>query len=328
MNIQTIVVALACGLALAVPAQAQETKQAPKQAAAKALPAQSTYPTPEAASKALYDAVKSDDVKAIYAVLGPGSGPVIFSGDRVADDALRDDLISAWDRSLKIEREGDAKATLLVGANETPFPFPLVKDGNAWRFDAKAGAEESVNRRIGQNELSAMKVCLAFVDAQREYAEFDRDGNGLIEYAQKLISSPGKKDGLYWPTKAGEPVSPLGPFAVQAQSEGYGAKGGKSAKGQPRPGSGAYHGYRARLLTAQGKDAKGGAYSYLANGKLIGGFGVALYPARYGVSGVMTFTCNLEGVVYEKDLGPATAEIAKSMTTYNPDASWKKTDVK
>jgi hypothetical protein len=178
--------------------------------------------------------VKSDDVKAIYTVLGPGSQPVIFSGDRVADNATRDDLVAAWDRSLKIEKQGDATATLLVGPNDTPFPFPLVKDGNAWRFDAKAGAEEVINRRIGENELAAMKVCLAFVDAQREYAEVDRDGNGLIEYAQKLISSPGKKDGLYWPTQAGEPLSPLGPFAAQAQAEGYGAKGGKSAKGQPR----------------------------------------------------------------------------------------------
>jgi hypothetical protein len=172
-----------------------------------------------------------------------------------------------------------------------------------------------------------MKVCLAFIDAQREYAEVDRNGDGVIEYAQKLVSSPGKKDGLYWPTNAGEPDSPLGPLAVQARAEGYAVKGGKAAKGQPRQASVAYHGYRGKLLTAQGKDAKGGAYSYLANGKLIGGVGVVLYPARYGVSGVMTFICNLEGVVYEKDLGPATEQIATAMTTYNPDASWKKSDV-
>jgi hypothetical protein len=334
MMITRITLCAALAVALGAPlAQAQQPApakaQQPAPAKAKApVPPQSSYATPEAAAKALYDAVKSDDVKAIYAVLGPGSQPVIFSGDKVADNAIRDDLVSAWDRALKIEKDGDAKATLLIGPNETPFPFPLVKAGNAWRFDAKAGAEEIINRRVGQNELSAMKVCLAFVDAQREYAEVDRDGNGLIEYAQKLISSPGKKDGLYWPTQAGEPLSPLGPFAAQAQAQGYGPKGGKSAKGQPQAGSGAYHGYRAKLLTAQGKDAKGGAYSYLANGKLIGGAGVVLYPARYGVSGVMTFTCNLEGVVYEKDLGPATEQIATSMTTYNPDASWKKSDVK
>ena len=320
----------ACALALGFPlthAQAQQPAAKASPALAKAQPpAQSSYATPEAAAKALYDAVKSDELKAIYAVLGPGSGPVIFSGDAVADNAMRDDLITAWDKSLKVEREGDAKALLSIGPNETPFPFPLVKDAKGWHFDAQAGAEEVINRRIGQNELSAMKVCLAFVDAQREYAEVDRDGNGIIEYAQKLISSPGKRDGLYWPTKAGEPESPLGPFAVQARAEGYGAKDGKSAKGQPQPGGAAYHGYRARLLTSQGKAATGGAYNYVVNGKMIGGFGVVLYPARYGVSGVMTFICNHEGVVYEKNLGPATPEIAPAMTTFNPDASWKKAD--
>ena len=171
-----------------------------------------------------------------------------------------------------------------------------------------------------------MKVCLAYVDAQREYVEIDRDGNGLFEYAQKLASSSGKRDGLYWPTKAGEPESPLGPLVAQARAEGYGVKG-KAAKGQPKPGAGAYHGYRARILTSQGKDARGGAYSYIVDGKMIGGFGIVLYPARYGVSGVMTFVCNHDGVVYEKDLGPETEKIATSMRTYNPDASWKKSDV-
>jgi len=322
MRLQTMLVTFACALALTAPTHAQ----APQKAAPKP-PAQATYASPEAAAKALYDAVKSDDVKAIYKVLGPGSAPVIYSGDKVADNAVRDDLITAWDRAMKVDKEGDAKATLLIGPNETPFPFPLVRDGSAWRFDAKAGAEEVINRRIGENELAAMKVCLAFIDAQREYAEVDRNGDGVIQYAQKLISSPGKKDGLYWPTKAGEPDSPLGPLAVQARAEGYGAKTGKAAKGQSRLSAGSYHGYRSKLLTAQGKDAKGGAYSYLANGKLIGGAAVVLYPARYGVSGVMTFTCNLDGVVYEKDLGPATEQIATAMTTYNPDASWKKSDV-
>ena len=317
-----IVMALGAALALGAPvvhAQSAKAKAPP-------APVQSSYASPEAAAKALYDAVKADDLKGIHAVLGPGSGPVIYSGDPVADNALRDDLISSWDRSMKVEKQGDTKALLLIGANDTPFPFPLVRDGTAWKFDTKAGAEEAINRRIGQNELSAMKVCLAFVDAQREYAEIDRDGNGLIEYAQKLVSSPGKRDGLYWPSKAGEPLSPLGPFAVQARAEGYGAKGGKSAKAQPS-GSGAYHGYRAKLLTAQGKDAEGGAYPYVVNGKMIGGFGVVLYPARYGVSGVMSFICNHRGVVYEKDLGPATQQVATSMTTFNPDASWKKADV-
>ena len=322
--LKRIATVTALGAVLALGAPLAHAQQAKVKAAS--APVHASYASPEAAAKALYDAVKADDLKAIQSVLGPGSGPIVYSGDPVADNALRDDLISSWDRSMKVDKQGDAKAILLIGPNDTPFPFPLVRDGNAWKFDTKAGAEEAINRRIGQNELSAMKVCLAFVDAQREYAEVDRDGNGLIEYAQKLISSPGKKDGLYWPTKAGEPPSPLGPFAVQARAEGYGAKGGKSAKAQPR-GSGAYHGYRAKLLTSQGKDAPGGAYSYVVNGKMIGGFGVVLYPASYGVSGVMSFICSHGGVVYEKDLGPATQQVATSMTTFNPDASWKKADV-
>jgi hypothetical protein len=326
-----VAIALACAFALGLPfsgAHAQQPAAGKAPAAQKKapLPAQVSYATPEAAAQALYDAVKADNLRAIYATLGPGSGPVIFSGDQVADNAMRDDLISAWDKALKIEREGDAKATLIIGPNETPFPFPLTKDAKGWRFDARAGAEEVVNRRIGANELAAIKVCLAVVDAQREYAEVDRDGNGIIEYASKLVSSAGKRDGLYWPTKADEPPSPLGPLAAQARSEGYVPKGGKAAKGQPRPGGGAYHGYRLRMLTSQGKDARGGAYSYLVNGKMIGGFGIALYPARYGISGVMTFICNHDGVVYEKDLGPATPEIAPAMTTFNPDSSWKKSD--
>lgn len=324
-----LAIAVACALALAMPLQGAHAQQpaakaapAPKKAQ---LPAQTSFATTDAAAKALYDAVKADDLKAIYAVLGPGSGPVIFSGDRVADNATREDLVTAWDKSLKIEREGDAKATLLIGPNGTPFPFPLVKDAKGWRFDAKAGAEEVINRRIGSNEMAAMKMCLAVADAQREYAEVDRDGNGLIEYATKFISSPGKRDGLYWPTKAGEPESPLGLLAAQARAEGYGANTNPASKSQP--GANAYHGYRFKLLTSQGKDANGGAYSYVVNRKLIGGFGLAVYPARYGISGVMTFICNHDGVVYEKDLGPATPQLAPAMTTFNPDATWKKSDV-
>jgi hypothetical protein len=320
-----VVLAMACALALAMPvadALAQGAKK--KEAAAKNLPAQASYPSADAAAKALYDAVKSDDLKAIYAVLGPGSGPLIASGDRVADDAVRNDFVAAYDKASKVDAAGD-KATLLVGPNQTPFPFPLVKNASGWQFDAKAGAEEIVNRRIGENEISAMKVCLAYVDAQREYVLRDADKNGVLEYAQKLMSSPGKQDGLYWPTQAGEPQSPLGPFAAQARAEGYGkaSKGAKSAKGR---GPGGYHGYRYRILTAQGKDAKGGAYDYIVNGRMIGGFAMVAFPVRYGVSGVMSFVCSHEGVVYEKDLGANTQEVASSMRLYNPDRTWKKAD--
>lgn len=352
---------LAVGIAMmpdagAQPFGGQARKGPPGGQKAPPRQAQSSYATPEAAAKALYDAAKADDLRGIHAVLGPGSGPVIFSGDRVADDAMRNDLVAAWDRSLVVEREGDAKATLLVGPNRTPFPFPLVREGGAWRFDAQAGAEEVVNRRIGENELSAIKVCLAYVDAQREYAEQDRNGDGVVEYAQRMVSTPGKRDGLFWPAGAGEPPSPLGPLAAEAFAEGYGRgsgmkrwegpgpdpnrEGGRSpeetmAQGPrvhasagrmeprgPRP----YHGYTFRILKAQGAAARGGAYDYVVNGRMVGGFALVAYPARYGVSGVMTFVCNHDGVVHEKDLGEATSREARAMAAYDPDASWKKSN--
>ncbi len=321
-----LLVAAACALALGATAPLAVAQGAAKPAAAKSLPAQKTYSTPEVAAKALYDAVKSDDLKAIYAVLGPGSGPVIFSGDRVADDAMRNDLVSSWDKAMTIDRSGgDTKATLLIGPNGTPFPFPLVQDASGWHFDAKAGAEEVINRRIGENEIAAIRVCLAYVDAQREYVQRDRDNNGVMEYAQRFISSPGKKDGLYWPTAAGEDPSPLGPLVGLARAQGY-AKGGKASKTQARGAGNAFHGYHYKILTSQGKDARGGAYNYIVNGKMIGGFAMVAYPARYGVSGVMTFTCNHDGVVFEKDLGSRTPEIAPAMSSFNPDSSWRKTE--
>ena len=177
-------------------------------------------------------------------------------------------------------------------------------------------AEEIVNRRVGQNELSAIQVCLAYLDAQREYVLKDRDNNGLLEYAQKMISTPGNRDGLYWPTKDGEPPSPFGPLAHRAAAEGY----DPDAAGEPQ----AYHGYYYRVLTAQGPSAPGGAYDYLVNGKMIGGFAMIAYPARWGVSGVMSFTCSHDGVVYEKNLGRDTRKFAQAMATFDPDSSWQK----
>lgn len=327
--------ALACALALGAAAPAALAQQG-RQHAAKDLPAQQTFPTPEAAAKALYDAVKADDLRAIYAVLGPGSGRAIFSGDPVADNAVRDDLVTAWDKAMTIDRSGgDAKATLLIGPNGTPFPFPLVQETGSWHFDARAGAEEAINRRIGENEIAAINVCLAYVDAQREYVLRDRNNNGVMEYAQRLLSSPGKKDGLYWPTAAGEPQSPLGPLVGDARAQGYGKgargamKGSKSSKGAQsqsrRPDNGTYHGYRYKILTSQGPGARGGAYDYIVDGKMIGGFAMVAYPARYGASGVMTFTCNHDGVVFEKDLGPRTTEAATAMRSFDPDSTWRKT---
>jgi len=278
--------------------------------------AQRSFASPEEAAKALHAAMKSGDWKQIYAVLGPGSGQLIYTGDRVADTATRTMFVEAYDQSAKFDRDGDAKATLLLGANDYPFPYPLVKGAKDWMFDARAGAEEIVNRRVGENELAAIQVCLAYVDAQREYATLDRDSNGLLEYAPKLASTPGKHDGLYWSTKEGEPPSPFGPLATRAASEGY----GKNAAAGP----GAYHGYHYRILTAQGQFAQGGAYDYRVKDKMIGGFALVAYPARWGVSGVMTFICNHDGVVYQKNLGKETPSAARTMTRFDPDPSWTK----
>jgi hypothetical protein len=288
--------------------------------AAKTNPAanimQQTFAKPHEAAQALHDAMKSSDWKQIYAVLGPGSGRLIYTGDKVADAATRTEFVEAYEKSMKIEAEGGAKATLLIGEKEYPFPFPLVKTAQGWSFDARAGAEEIVNRRIGENELAAIQVCLAYLDAQREYVLKDRDNTGVLEYAQKLVSTPGKRDGLYWPSKEGEPPSPFGPLAARAAGEGY----RPDATGEPQ----AYHGYHYRVLTAQGPAAPGGAYDYRVKGKMIGGFALIAYPARWGVSGVMSFTCSHDGAVYEKNLGRDTRQLAQAMTTFNPDATWQK----
>ena len=191
-----------------------------------------------------------------------------------------------------------------------------MKTGDRWRFDTKQGREEILNRRIGENELGAIQTCLATVDAQREYAARDRDGDHLLEYAQKFESTKGKTDGLYWEVKPGEKPSPLGPLVAKAQGEGY-------MQGQkPAP----YNGYFFRILTSQGKSAKGGAYSYLVKGNMVGGFAVVAYPATYAVSGVKTFIVNHDGVVYQKDLGPKTVKLAKSMKEFNPDKTWEKAE--
>ena len=198
-----------------------------------------------------------------------------------------------------------------------PFPAPIVKKGDKWSFDADAGREEVINRRVGRNELDTIQTMLAIVDAQREYAAGDADGNGYADYATRFMSKPGKKDGLYWETKAGEPQSPLGPVVAQAVREGYIAIG-KARKPAP------YNGYYYRILTKQGKDAPGGAYDYMVKGKLFGGFAVVAYPSSYGNSGVKSFLVNHDGVVWEKDLGPSSAVEAGKMKAYNPDKTWSK----
>jgi hypothetical protein len=219
----------------------------------------------------------------------------------------------------KLVKENDKKMILHVGNSDWPLPIPIVKVGKNWRFDTKEGKEEILNRRIGRNEVNAIQVCLAYVDAQREYVLKDRDADKLLEYAQKFISAKGKKDGLYWEAKEGEEQSPLGPLMAKATKEGY---TGKKSGGKPIP----YHGYYYKILKAQGKNAQGGAYDYVVKGKMIGGFALVAYPAEYGNSGVMTFIVNHDGVLYQKDLGKDTEKIANAMKKYDADETWKKVE--
>jgi hypothetical protein len=279
---------------------------------------QKIYATPEEAVKELIASMKSGDVKAMMAVLGQGSKNIVQSGDAVADKAGRERFVKAYEEANRLEKSGDAKVVLSVGKDNWPLPIPIVKDAAGWRFDTQAAKEEILNRRIGRNELSAIQAVQAFVDAQREYYLRDPQNDKLLHYAQRIISAQGKRDGLYYPTKSGERPSPLGPLFAGARTVGY--EKGKDAAGKPVP----YHGYHYRILKRQGPDAPGGAYDYVAQGKMIGGFALVAYPASYGNSGVMTFLVSHDGVVYEKDLGPETAATAQKITQFNPDKSWKK----
>ena len=276
---------------------------------------QKTFSSAADAVKAAVAAAKSNDDKELLAIFGAQAKDLMSSGDPVADKQRRAGFLKAYEEKNRLVTDKE-KTILVLGKNDWPFPIPVVKRGENWVFDTNAGREEILNRRIGENELNVIQVCLAIVDSQREYAMKDRDGSGVLHYAQKFLSDPGKKNGLYWEANAGEEQSPLGPFAVQARSEGY--KPGQGSSGKPVP----YHGYYYRILRAQGKDAPGGARSYLAKGKMIGGFGVVASPAQYENSGVMTFIVNYQGKVFQKNLGKDTASIANAMTAYNPDSTW------
>jgi hypothetical protein len=234
----------------------------------------------------------------------------VTSGDPVADKQARQKFVAAYDRKHEIEKDGDARAILVIGDEQWPLPIPIAQVAGGWHFDAAAGKREILRRRIGRNELSAIEVCRAYVDAQHDYASKDRNGDGILEYAQKFVSTKGKQDGLYWEVKPGELESPVGPQMASARAEGY----------QRQP----YHGYYYKILKGQGKDAPGGAYSYLAEKRMIGGFALVAFPAQYGVSGIMTFIVNQDGVVYQKNLGRNTAGIARGMKVFNPDTSWAK----
>jgi hypothetical protein len=279
-----------------------------------AADAPKVFPTPEAAAQALIDTAKTGDTPAVLAILGSAAKDLVSSGDEVQDQEAAKRFATLAQQMMQVEKTGEDVEIMSIGAEEWPFPIPIVRTGSGWAFDTLAGKQELLNRRIGANELDAIEVCRAYVNAQRAYLGETHDGTGVIKYAERVISSPGKHDGLYWPAVNGEEASPLGPLIADAEEEGY------NKKGAP------YHGYYYRILTAQGKDAPGGAYSYVINGNMVAGFALVAYPAQYGSSGVMTFIVNQEGVVYQKDLGLKTDAIAKAIKTYNPDPSWQKVD--
>jgi hypothetical protein len=280
-----------------------------------AASAQQSFQSPGDAVAALVAAAKSGETKDFVKVLGRDAADIVESGDMVADNDTRQRFVAAFDAKHSISMEGSKKAILMLGKDDFPFPIPLYHTKTGWEFDTTAGRIEVLYRRIGRNELDAIQTCLAYVDAQNEYADKDR-GAGPGVYAQRIVSGSGKKDGLYWPSDGDQ--SPLGELAAQASAEGYKVGGGK-----PQP----YHGYYFRILTRQGPNAPGGELDYVVNGKMIGGFALVAYPAEYGNSGVMTFEVNHAGTVYQKDLGELTEVIAKRVKWFDPDQTWKRVEV-
>ncbi len=276
---------------------------------------QKVFGSPEEAMKTFADAVQAGDTKGLMAILGPDGEDIISSGDEVADKNIREKFVKDYQERVDFVKEKEDRVSVIMGNDNWPFPIAIIKMAGGWAFDTKAGREEVLNRRIGRNELSAIQVCSAYVEAQREYASADREMDGIIQYAQKFASDAGRRNGLYWKVTEGELPSPFGPLAAEAVAEGYRRAGDK-----PIP----YHGYYFKILKGQGKDAAGGAYSYVINGHMVAGFAMVAWPAEYGVSGVMTFVVNRNGIVYEKDLGSKTAEKVKAMTLYNPDRTWRR----
>lgn len=290
------VAGVALALASLLPAQTQ--------------PAQPTFATPEEAIHAVGDAAEHNDTATLMKLFGPGGKELVEPADDAGARENRAKFAQMVHQRMRMERDrtNPNRVTFVVGADDWPFPVPLVrtKDGR-WRFDAALGKTEVLARRIGRNELNAVEVCRGYVEAQMQYAERDRDADGVLEYAQKMVSSPGKQDGLYWEA---EPAT----LVPESFAKAAAAQGGRKAE--------PYHGYYYRILTGQGPAADGGAVNYIVKGNMIGGFALVAWPAEYGVTGVKTFIVNHRGIVYEKDLGPATAAVARQMTQFNPDHGW------
>jgi hypothetical protein len=276
---------------------------------------QKTFATPQDATTALVAAARAGDRAALEGIFGAGSHDLFFSGDDVADLKALATFAEWADENTELTENEDGSVEVEVGAEEWPLPMPLVKSDAGWRFDTAAGKEELINRRIGANELSAIDVSRALIDAQTIYASKDRDGDGVIEFASKILSDGDKKNGLFWnAAKHGGEPSPVGPLIATATDEGYKRKDA----GQRMP----YHGYNFRILTKQGKNAPGGAKDYMVEDNMTGGFAVLAHPAEYGVSGIMTFLINRNGILFQKDLGEKTESLAAAITAYDPDDSW------
>jgi hypothetical protein len=301
---------LACAIAIVLFISASAT-------GSRAAEIQTRFPSPDKAVEALVAATRADDLNSMLAILGPGSKDVISSGDSVADNSSREKFVAAYEKKHSLVAGKAGTMILHIGDDDWPMPIPIVKKGESWRFDIGKGRQEILNRRIGRNELHVIDVIDAYVDAQHEYASKDCRGGGAVEFAQRFISSPGCRDGLFWEAGEGEEQSPLGPLIARAAKEGYTAESNLSP----------FHGYYFKILKGQGKHAKGGAYKYVVKDKMILGFALVAYPAEYGNSGVMTFVVNQEGVIFEKNLGKNTRRLAEAITAYNPDKSWKKVKV-
>ena len=275
------------------------------------------FDSPEAAAQAMVEAAKSDGNGALLKLFGKDGEPLVDSGDEVADKNARERFLERYAEANSLDKSATEFAILEVGADKWPFPVPIVSEGGKWHFDTPTGVDELVNRRVGANELDTIQSCLAYADAQREYYMRNPENGPLLHYAGRLISTDGKKDGLYWPAGENEEISPLGEGFAQARAEGYEPKDG-TMKGVP------FHGYIYRMLTKQGTNAPGGAYDYVVNDQLLGGFAAIAFPADYGNSGVMTFMVSHDGLVYSKDLGPDTVKLAMAVDTFDPGPDWKK----
>jgi len=266
------------------------------------------FRSPASAAAALVDAARKDDLKEMATVLGPGGEDVVSSGDPVADNNNREDFVKWYDQMHRLAYNHEGQVILYVGADNWPLPIPIIKKGDGWVFDTAEGKDELLYRRVGRNELYTIDVLQELADAQQDYSSSQQ------QFAQKILSDEGQKNGLYWPTSAGEPESPIGPLIADATAEGY----KRNPSGKPAP----FHGYYYKVLTSQGPDAPGGAQDYIVDGKMTRGFAFLAYPAEYRDSGVMTFMIDKDGVLVEKDLGPDTDKVAPGITSFNPDSTW------